>query len=408
MISLLMAGALLVPADTVTLSLAQALSTASDASPSVQAARLRTESAQYRASQAGNWGNPTLQATAENLGQAAAITGQPGLRGTEGQLLLSYLIPLGGDRAARIAAARGDTELRNAEERELTRRTQEALVAVAAQAHRDRELAALSREEAEGLDQLSRSLAERAAAGGVSEGEAARASLAAVSAWSRHATLEGDAAWSTGELARLLGQEPGTEVQVQLPACAGAPAAGTTPTPALEALEAQVEIADARFHAARAAAIPDIRPQMGLRRSAGVSALYVGLEVPLPLFDRQSSARTAAQIEHAAAEADLESGRRTERADRVSARTALERLEAVGARFNEAWEQALEQTVISAEARYRLGEGTLTALLDGRSARYSALADRLRWEAERWALRARWLRASGNPMSSEGLCGTRP
>jgi cobalt-zinc-cadmium efflux system outer membrane protein len=56
---------------------------------------------------------------------------------------------------------------------------------------------------------------------------------------------------------------------------------------------------EAMFDLARANAIPDVKAGVGLRhfRESDDAALVIGLEIPLPLFDRNQGARSAAQAE---------------------------------------------------------------------------------------------------------------
>jgi hypothetical protein len=87
---------------------------------------------------------------------------------------------------------------------------------------------------------------------------------------------------------------------------------------------------------------------------------------------------------------------------------SLTAVEDAGMRFTAQWRGSLERTVESAEARYRLGEGTLTELLDSRKARLAALGDFERWRAEQLSWRARVARFSGAPMDPGSLCSASP
>jgi uncharacterized membrane protein YccC len=91
-------------------------------------------------------------------------------------------------------------------------------------------------------------------------------------------------------------------------------------------------------------------------------------------------------------------------AQHTAALRALQALEAAGSRFDEAWIRALDQAVEASEARYTLGEGTLTELLDGRRARLQALADREYWRAEWLVWRGRVARTAGRPITEDILC----
>ena len=99
--------AMLQPApDTVGISAAEALVRAVERSTQAEAARLAAESSALQAEQAEAWGNPVLSVSVENLGSSEEFTGIPGVRGLEGQAVLSTILPLGGDRGSRIRYAR--------------------------------------------------------------------------------------------------------------------------------------------------------------------------------------------------------------------------------------------------------------------------------------------------------------
>lgn len=391
-------------ADTMSLTLQDALATAVATAPALSAARSRADAADARNRQAGLWTNPLLSMTAENLGATEEVTGFRGLDGVEGQILLSPLLRLGGDRSALVARTRAERlEMEAAAdmtEADLRLRVLET----AATASQDRALAAYVREEAEGLDALALTLQRQAEAGRLSDGEAARARLAAVSGWTEVARADSRAAASNAELARLLGMDPSVPVVVEIPQCEGpwTPQEGPLPESALA--DARTQVARGRVREARAAAIPDVIPQVGLRRSGGHSALYMGLEIPVPLFDRNQGTREAARLERRAAEEDARALDTQLQAQRSAALRSLDATEAAGARFTPEWRAALERTVEAAEARYRLGEGTLTELLDSRRARLMALGDFQRWQAERVTWRARAARLSGQPITAESLC----
>jgi cobalt-zinc-cadmium efflux system outer membrane protein len=269
---------------------------------------------------------------------------------------------------------------------------------------RDRRLAGFALEEARGLEELASNLQRQAESGRISEGEAARAKLAAVSGWTEYARVRSQAALSTADLGRLLGVDSAV-VQVDIPPCTGGwtPGAGSLPDTAL--VRARSEAAEGRVREARAAGIPDITPQAGLRRSAGFSALYLGIEIPIPLFNRNQGEREAARQEVQAVREDARDILLGLQAEREAAVRSLEAIEDAGARFSQDWRNALDRTMEAAEARYRLGEGTLTELLDSRRARLQALGDRERWQAERLIWRARAARYSGQEITAGSVCG---
>jgi len=395
------------PSDSIAMTADEAFVRALESAPALQASRNRTSAAGALVRQAGAWSNPVLSVTAENLGATQPTTGIGGMRGVEGQAVLGGWLPLGGDRGALRAGA----EARLLEARSMERRTESevrvALVEAIAFATRDDERLRRAREEASGLEALAAALAAQAEVGRSSEGEAARAHLAMVSAHTTAAEVAAEAATSRERLTLLLGLAPGTAVRVRPSVCI-APAAAHEPAqpPEVAVAAARRQAATAMVSQLRAARIPDLAPQVGVRRSAGVSALYLGFSIGLPLFDRSGASLAAAASEEAAMQAELARIERQAAAERASAQQGLVVLEEAGTRYTAAWAAALDLAVRSAEARYRLGEGTLTELLDGRRARLQALDGYESWRAELFTQRARVARLSGTPIDAATLCGT--
>jgi len=394
------------PADSLVLTADEAFVRALESAPALQASRNRTYAAGSLLQQAGAWSNPVLSVTAENLGATQPTTGIPGMRGVEGQAVLGGWVPIGGDRGALRAGA----EARLLEARSMEVRTEadlrSALVEAIAWAARDDERLRRAREEATGLESLAVALAAQAESGRASEGEAARAHLAMVSAHTTAAEVAAEAAASRERLTLMLGLPPATAVRVRLPSCT-APSAPpkTSQPPEVAVAQARTQAAAAAVSQLRAGRIPDLAPQVGVRRSAGVSALYLGFSIGLPLFDRSASSIAAAASEQAAMQAELDRVERQAASERASAQQGLIVLEEVGTRYTEAWASALDLSVRSAEARYRLGEGTLTELLDGRRARLQALDGYETWRADLFTQRARVARLSGTPIDATTLCG---
>jgi len=404
--ALLLLGAQQQGPDTLVMTADEAFRRALESAPTLEASRSRTLAAGALVRQAGAWTNPVLSVTAENLGATQPTTGIAGMRGLEGQAVIGGLLPIGGDRGALRAGA----EARLLEARSLELRTEAdlrvAVVDAIATAGRDEERLRRAREEASGLEALAVALTAQAATGRASDGEAARAHLAMVSAHTVAAEVAADAAYSRERLTVLLGLAPGTPVHVRLPSCT-APTSTPTPMqlPEVAVATARRQAAAATVSQLRAARIPDLTPQVGVRRSAGVSALYLGFSIGLPLFDRSGASIAAAASEEAALQAELDRVEREAAAERASATQGLIVLEEAGTRYTDAWSTALDLAVRSAEARYRLGEGTLTELLDGRRARLQALDGYETWRADLFGQRARVARLSGTPIDATTLCG---
>ncbi len=428
MVPLLALLALLQTPDTVVVSAAEALRRSLEASPVTAAAHQRTLAADSRVSQARTFGNPTLSVTAENLGAAVETTGQPAWEGTEGQLLLGFRIPLGGDRGAAIRTAEAEAAEQEAREAVVSADVQVEAVDAIARLLRDRALLEHAVTDAEGMQALADAVGQQAERGRAPDGDAARLRLASTSAWARVASARTAEARSSADLARLIGLDPGTGIVVTLPGC-DLPGPGGPPAPvedtgpmaggAGDAMRADaapdLAMVDARIRTweeteARllAGAVPDLVPQVGWRRSGGFDALYVGLQLELPFFDRAQGARGAARLEASAAEADRAALSAWLEAQRAAAIQAVEALDRAGERFDDAWRAALARTVEAAEARYAMGEGTLTELLDSRRGRLDALAAFEGWRMELMGWRARAARYSGTPIHEGVFCDLAP
>jgi outer membrane protein TolC len=392
-------------ADTVRLSPAEALERVRATSPTLEAARQRSLGAEARAGQARAFANPILTTQVENVGAARDVTGLPAPEGLEGQSFLSFPIPVGGDRSARIREADALADAAGADADAVRGDVVLGAVVAVAVAERDGVVADQAGAEARTLELLADALTLQAEEGRASEGDAARARLAAALADGRAADARAAAAAAEAELARVLGLPPDRAVRVEGGACA---ATATLPEPGsppeLRSGRAREDAARAALDRAEAARIPDLRPEAGWRRGAGVDGLYLGLGVELPLFDRGGRARDAAAAELRAASAELRAVEREVESRRLAAARALAALEEAGTRFRAGWVADLSRVVEATEARYELGEGTLTELLDGRRARFEALVSRERWRAAWRIQRARLLRLDGAEATPALFC----
>lgn len=407
--SLLLAALLVVQADTVRVSPDSALARVTSQAPGVAAAANQADAATARAAQARAFGNPRLSVAVDNVGAEEEVTNIAGWRGVEGQAVLTFGLPLGGDRGARIAESDALAEGARGRSRAAVADAALGAVAALAAARRDTRLAVQAAEEVSTLQQLAEALTAQAAAGRASEGDAARTRLALSVARETLASRRARAGASEAGLALILGFAPERVVEVAAPACAVTAAPGSTSPaggpPELLIADAREAQGEAALDRARAGRIPDVAPELGLRRTMGVEALYAGFSLALPLFDRQSRAVDAAAAEARSALAEARDLRRAVASERVAAREALTALAEAGAHFTDpGWGGDLERTLDAVEARWELGEGTLVELLDGRRARLDALAARERWAAAWLVARARVDRLGGTPPTPELFC----
>ncbi|MBP9897966.1 MAG: TolC family protein, partial [Gemmatimonadales bacterium] len=86
--------------DTTRLDASTALARALERAPVVAAVDARTRAADAMRRDAARLRNPQLGISAENLGMQRQVTGKDGLAGTEGQITLQTVLPLGGDLGA--------------------------------------------------------------------------------------------------------------------------------------------------------------------------------------------------------------------------------------------------------------------------------------------------------------------
>jgi outer membrane protein TolC len=401
-----------VGSDTVTVDVETALQRGIEVAPALEMSRYRVEAASRRSAQASPWPNPIVAVSVENLGQSEEFTGIPGFEGLEGQAILTAPLPFGKERAGAIqsAAAQETAALAGAEAAALQVRT-DLLVAIGALL-RDQVLVSSARDEAETLDRIAEALLAQAEAGRAPEGDAARARLAAGMARTRLARREGAFAVGSADLSRRLGYAPSTVIRLAAPVCEpSVPAPGQPGVdveagrpPELRAAEARVEVARGQTEVARGIRMPDFAPQLGVRRTGGATGLYVGLATTLPLFDRGGERIGASIADENNALAERRDIEERWTAAREAARGVLTALERAGAYFDDDWFESLERTVVAADARYRLGEGTLFELLDSRRARLQAQDDYHTWQAEWWQARLEIERLEGRPAPASIIC----
>lgn len=405
---LLVSGLALSPPDTVVLDVQSALGRGLDASPILAAALHRADAVAELAAQARAWPNPHLGLAAENVGQQSAFTGLTGWDGLEGQAVLTAPLPLGWERSGSIRVARAEDRIAQAGGEVAELQVRAALIAQLGAFLRQQALVQTAREELGTLTRIAEALSLQASAGRAPTGDAARAQLARVMAVTGLARREAALARNSAELARQLGLSPDTPLRIETEPCdrSTAPPTGMpgVEAPELRIAEARVDAARGYVVTARGLALPDLEPQLGLRRTGGQTGFYLGLSTQLPLFDLGARRLSAARAQEQAALADQEEQASRWVAGHAAALNTLAVLQAAGESFGQQWRLDLEQTVTAAEARYELGEGTLVELLDSRRARLQALDDYHAWLAEWWGARTELARLEGRPLDASLLC----
>jgi cobalt-zinc-cadmium efflux system outer membrane protein len=275
-----------------------------------QAANVRAASADAR--QAGAWLNPTLSATAENLG--APLSG--GVSQRQDTYTLTQTFELGGKRAARIEAEQRKFAAAGARERQIQLAFAGELAVAYATAEamqQRREVAAAELGRAE--DDL------RAAQALVKAGREAelrlalaRASVAAAQAAVQSASA--DAIEALERLSALVGAtEPYTSVGQSFLASVATPPMqqGWTPgdAPALASAAAERDAVAAQVQVEQKRWLPDLGVSVGMRKFgwSDDKAMTVALTANIPLFDRNQAGIDAARERAASATMRLEAAR---------------------------------------------------------------------------------------------------
>lgn len=317
-----------------------------DALPTTREADALSEAAAARAQQARALPNPTIAYDQENV----YGTGQySGTGNAETSLTINQPLELFGQRSARIQAARSEASTADLR-REQTRWQAAGRLALAyAQAE-----AAVRRHEL-AIETLS--LTERDARGVAAMVEQGREpTLRSIQAQAEvaaaAAALDEAKALRDGAFARLSAiamleqplQELGGSLLDRVP--------GNRPDAArplaVQVAEAELDTAARRVAVERSRALPDVSASVGMRRfrETGDEAFTVGVELTVPLFDRNRGGIRAARAEQRAAEARLDAQRLDARAERLAAEAALA--------ASNSRTRAADSGVAAAEEAYRL------------------------------------------------------
>lgn len=286
------------PEPTGELSLRDAVAAALRGSPSLAGFSYAVRAAEARAVQAGRLPNPTFEVEAENVlsdGDASETTA-----------LLSQLFQLGGDRRARVRAARAERDLA-AWDYEAQR-----VGVVAEVASRYYRLLAvqgrleLARETEAVADGLYQSVTRQIDAGQVAGVERNRADVARARVRLQTGRLERELSAARHRLAAMWGSvEPrfdragGTLDDLgELPQRARLLQA-VVDSPDIARFAAEVARGRARVDVARAAGVPDLTLAAGAKHAheSDDVGLVVGLGLELPLFDRNRGEVRAARAE---------------------------------------------------------------------------------------------------------------
>lgn len=371
----------------------------------IDAADARAVAARERSRVAGRLDNPVLSVQAENLGMQERVTGKRGLEGTEGQVILSLPVALGGDRGARSEIAHASRDAAEALRDVVAADFRASVLYAMIEWERDRTLLAATRAERDALVELADAMTVRAREGRDAASDAALARLEAGAARSRDARQRAAASVANARLAAIVGLPAGTPVDLEPLACTALPTHEPPGRSAdLVALDAEVAQAEARASLARAARIPDLVPQVGLRRSAGFSGLLVGLSLELPFFTGGEAAVTATSLEARASEAARSAVTRTRDGELAAHDRAIADLLMLAETHDASWREDLGAVVRAEERRLEIGEGSLFRLFDARRARLAALTEYVSWRETLTRYQVRLARLGGVPLTAALLC----
>jgi cobalt-zinc-cadmium efflux system outer membrane protein len=296
-----------------------------DRNPATLEAEALLDAANARAEQARALPNPSLSLEAENVYGRAPFSGYDAAETT---LSVTQPLEIWGQRGARIDAARAQANaaaLRRDQSRWTVAGRLALIYAEAEAASLQHDLAAealvLTQADADATMALIDAGREPALRGiqAASEVDAARAVVA-------EAQANRDAAFARLAAAAQLTDSVTSISTSLLLRQAGAESGGHGDALAVRIAEAEVQAADRSVTVQRLRARPDVSASLGVRRfeELDTQALTVGLNVSIPLFDRNAGAISAARAEQRAAQARLAGSRFDAQADRIAAQASIE------------------------------------------------------------------------------------
>ena len=384
------------------LTLEQALSLAAQRSPEIAAMQSEVRAREGRLMQAGARPNPELSGTTENLGGDVAKTG-----GMQTTLQAGQRLELGGDRAARTAAAGAARDLAHwdLESRRLdvAGHTTHAFLDVLA-AQRRVELAAASVALAE---EVRSTVAARVEAGKVSPIEETRAEVALAM---EHIERERTASDLIGARSRLAATWGSTtprfeRVAGDLDAIPAVPslesvAAQLERNPAVARWTAEIAEREALLRLEQARAVPDLTVGAGFRHfELGGGAAVVTASLPLPLFDRNRGAQIEARERLGKAHEERRSALVRLRQLAAETHALLARAEGEVRSLREQVVPGAESVYAAVSEGYRLGKFGYMEVLDARRTLAAVRAQLARAQAGLHAAIADLQRLTATPMN---------
>jgi cobalt-zinc-cadmium efflux system outer membrane protein len=389
------------------LTLGDALALALKGSPNLASFSWETRAREAGALQAGLLPNPVFTADVENIG-GSGLAG--GLRSAETTLLLSQLVELGGKRAKRRSV--GEHEVRIAEWEYEAARLE--VIAETTAAFVD----AVARQDAIGLaeqqirwsEDVLRTIWAQVRSGAVSSAEVPRAELevtkqrikhrrrvrALRTAYVRLATAWGASEPSFDTVAGDLGAIAPIPLEAEL-------VERMATTPELARWQAEVTKRRAAIALEDAGRIPDVTLGLGPRHFNDTNdwAMVVGVQVPIPVFDRNQGARQAARSR-------LSRSREEERSAALRLRRSLSQAYQELASASEEIEALRDEAIPTAERAYgatkraqRQGAVQFTEVLDAQRSLFALRTQLVLAQASYHRARARTEALIGGPLTPE-------
>ncbi|MDC8640483.1 TolC family protein [Xanthomonas hortorum] len=341
--------------------------------PTAIEAQALSDAADARTQQARALPNPSIGLEAENIYGTGPYTG---LGNADATVSISQPLELFGQRRARIDAARSEADavgLRSEQMRWQAAGRLALAYAEAEAASRRHDLAAealsLAEQDARAVALLVKEGREATLRGiqADSEAEAARAAL-------DEARAMRDAAFARLSAIAMLDEPVQAIKDSLLDRTPTVPPADADVPLAVRIAQAEYETASRRITVERRRARPDISATVGSRRfrETGDDAFTVGLNLSIPLFDRNRGGISAAYADQRAAEARLVAEEQEVKAERLGAEATLT--------ASNMRTRAADSGVAAAEEAYRLArigfDAGRISLLELRSTRAALIASR--------------------------------
>ena len=385
------------------LTLQSALAAALRNAPRLQGFDWQVRADEARVLQAGLLPNPTLLIEGENFAGSGAFNGYDAAETT---VFLGQLVQLGGKRAKRRRVAMLDRELSGwdyeaARLDVFTETTRRFVAALAA-----RERLALAGETLRVARESLEATRTRVRAGAASSIEEARSEVAVATLEAEQTRREIELEAARKALASSWGGEPRfTALEGRLDEVRSLPplariSAALEENPDLARWATEVSKREAGLDLARAGAIPDVTAGLGVRHfnETDDAALVFGVEVPLPLFDRNQGERRAAQADARRARAMARASRlslsRSLIASHGTAVAAFENARAFEERVLPQAKNAYERT----QDAYRRGLFRLVDVLDSQRTLFDARTEYVNALERYHAARAELERLAGTPL----------